>query len=91
MFTDWATQRKRLTRCCRCPHAAGYVAIPVTIVAIILGAVIAKALLKKHFEKARCRMMYRIDPRILIFQIIVSGVCIFWIFSPVGMAVEIIF
>lgn len=35
--------------------------------------------------------MYRIDPRILFFQIIVSGVCIFWIFSPVGMAVEIIF
>lgn len=31
---------------------AGYVAIPVTIVAIILGAVIAKALLKKHFERA---------------------------------------
>ena len=35
--------------------------------------------------------MYRIDPRILILQIIVSGVCIFWIFSPVGMAVEITF
>lgn len=35
--------------------------------------------------------MYRIDPRILIIQIIVSGVCIFWIFSPVGMAVEIAF
>ncbi|WP_329886558.1 MptD family putative ECF transporter S component [Pseudoramibacter faecis] len=30
----------------------GYIAIPVTIIAIILGAVIAKALLKKHFEKA---------------------------------------
>ena len=35
--------------------------------------------------------MYRIDPRILIIQIIVSGVCIFWIFSPIGMAVEIAF
>ncbi len=35
--------------------------------------------------------MYRIDPRILIVQIIVSGACIFWIFSPVGMAVETAF
>lgn len=31
---------------------AGYIAIPVTIIAIVLGAVIAKELLKKHFEKA---------------------------------------
>lgn len=31
---------------------AGYIAIPVTIAAIIVAAVIAKALLKKHFEKA---------------------------------------
>ncbi|WP_130838077.1 MptD family putative ECF transporter S component [Lachnoclostridium sp. Marseille-P6806] len=30
----------------------GYIAIPVTIAAIILGAIIAKSLLKKHFEKA---------------------------------------
>jgi energy-coupling factor transport system substrate-specific component len=31
---------------------AGYIAILATIIAIVLGAVIAKALLKKHFEKA---------------------------------------
>jgi len=31
---------------------AAYATIPVTLIAIILGAVIAKRLLKKHFEKA---------------------------------------
>jgi energy-coupling factor transport system substrate-specific component len=31
---------------------AGYIAIPVTLVAILAGALIAKKLLKKHFEKA---------------------------------------
>lgn len=31
---------------------AGYIAIPVTLVAIVLGSVLAKKMLKKHFEKA---------------------------------------
>ncbi len=31
---------------------AGLAAIPVTLIAIVIGAVIAKRMLKKHFEKA---------------------------------------
>lgn len=31
---------------------AGYIAIPVTILAVIVGSMLAKKLLKKHFEKA---------------------------------------
>lgn len=35
--------------------------------------------------------MYRIDPRILIIQIVISGLCAFWIFKPLGMLCEILF
>lgn len=31
---------------------AGYIAIPVTLIAIVLGAIVARKLLRKHFEKA---------------------------------------
>lgn len=35
--------------------------------------------------------MYRIDPRILIIQIAISGLCVFWIFKPTAMLFEILF
>jgi energy-coupling factor transport system permease protein len=35
--------------------------------------------------------MRRIDPRILIIQIAISGLCAFWIFNPIGMLCEILF
>lgn len=35
--------------------------------------------------------MYRVDPRIIIIQIVISGLCAFWIFTPLGMLCEILF
>lgn len=35
--------------------------------------------------------MHRIDPRIVIIQIVLSGICAFWIFKPLAMLCEVIF
>lgn len=35
--------------------------------------------------------MHRIDPRIVIIQIALSGICAFWIFKPLAMLCEVIF
>ena len=35
--------------------------------------------------------MHRIDPRIVIVQIVLSGICAFWIFKPLAMLCEVIF
>ena len=34
--------------------------------------------------------MHRIDPRIVIIQIVLSGICAFWIFKPLAMLCEVI-
>ena len=33
--------------------------------------------------------MHRIDPRIVIIQIALSGICAFWIFKPLAMLFKI--
>ena len=35
--------------------------------------------------------MHRIDPRIVIIQIALSGICAFWIFKPLAMLCEVLF
>ena len=35
--------------------------------------------------------MHRIDPRIVIIQIVLSGICAFWIFKPLAMLCEVLF
>ena len=35
--------------------------------------------------------MHRIDPRIVLIQIALSGICAFWIFKPLAMLCEVIF
>lgn len=35
--------------------------------------------------------MHRIDPRILVIQIVISGLCTFWVYSTVGIACEVLF